>query len=67
MHEGFAQADKRYEITRAWWDHYLASLQSYLETGKGTPNAKIGAIVLTQDLQSYLETGKSSPGSPLSV
>ena len=36
-HDGFAQADERYEITRAWWEHFLASLKSYLETGKGTP------------------------------
>ncbi len=36
-HSGFAQADRRYEITRAWWEHFLASLKSYLETGKGTP------------------------------
>jgi uncharacterized protein YndB with AHSA1/START domain len=38
-HSGFAQADKRYEFTRAWWMHFLGSLKSYLETGKGTPGA----------------------------
>ena len=38
-HDGFAQADRRYEITRAWWEHFLASLKSYLETGKGTPGS----------------------------
>jgi uncharacterized protein YndB with AHSA1/START domain len=38
-HEGFAQADERFEITRAWWEHILVSLKSYLETGKGTPGS----------------------------
>jgi uncharacterized protein YndB with AHSA1/START domain len=36
-HDNFAQADRRYEITRAWWEHFLGSLKSYLETGHGTP------------------------------
>jgi uncharacterized protein YndB with AHSA1/START domain len=36
-HSGFAQADRRYELTHAWWEHFLGSLKSYLETGKGTP------------------------------
>jgi len=36
-HDGFAQADERYEMTRVWWEHFLVSLKSYLETGKGTP------------------------------
>jgi uncharacterized protein YndB with AHSA1/START domain len=36
-HDGFAQADKRYELTRGWWEFFLTSLKSYLETGKGTP------------------------------
>ena len=38
-HDGFAQADERYEITRKWWEHFLDSLKSYLETGKGTPGS----------------------------
>ena len=38
-HDNFAQADRRYELTRAWWEHFLASLKSYLETGKGTPGS----------------------------
>ena len=42
-HEGFAQADERYEITRAWWEHFLVSLKSYLETGKGTPGSPFSA------------------------
>jgi uncharacterized protein YndB with AHSA1/START domain len=33
-HEGFAQIDER---TRGAWIYFLASLKSYLETGKGTP------------------------------
>ncbi len=36
-HEGIAQVNKKYEWTRVWWEHFLASLKSYLETGKGTP------------------------------
>lgn len=40
-HDGFAQADRRYEITRAWWEHFLTSLKSYLETGKGTPGSPL--------------------------
>ena len=40
-HSGFAEADRRYEITRAWWEHFLASLKSYLETGKGTPGSPL--------------------------
>ena len=40
-HDGFIQADKRYEITRAWWEHFLASLKSYLETGTGTPGSPL--------------------------
>lgn len=36
-HDGFAQIDERYEMTRIWWEHFLVSLKSYLETGKGTP------------------------------
>lgn len=40
-HEGFAQADERYDITSAWWEHFLASLKSYLETGKGFPGSPL--------------------------
>jgi uncharacterized protein YndB with AHSA1/START domain len=40
-HDGFAKADERYEITRAWWEHFLVSLKSYLETGKGTPGSPL--------------------------
>ena len=36
-HEGFAQVDEQYEWTYVWWEHFLASLKFYLETGKGTP------------------------------
>ena len=40
-HDKFAQADRRYELTRAWWEHFLGSLKSYLETGKGTPGSAL--------------------------
>jgi uncharacterized protein YndB with AHSA1/START domain len=33
-HDGFAQVDER---THGAWVYFLASLKSYLETGKGTP------------------------------
>ncbi len=36
-HDGFAQVDEVYEQTRGNWEYFLASLKSYLETGKGTP------------------------------
>ena len=40
-HDGFVQADRRYEITRTWWEHFLASLKSYMETGKGSPGSPL--------------------------
>jgi uncharacterized protein YndB with AHSA1/START domain len=36
-HDGFAQVDEVYEQTHGNWQYFLASLKSYLETGKGTP------------------------------
>jgi uncharacterized protein YndB with AHSA1/START domain len=36
-HDGFAQVDQVYEATRGNWKYFLASLKSYIETGKGTP------------------------------
>jgi uncharacterized protein YndB with AHSA1/START domain len=36
-HDGFAQVDEGYERLRGAWVYFLASLKSYLETGKGTP------------------------------
>jgi len=42
-HDGFTQADRRYEITRTWWENFLASLKSYLETGKGNPGSPLSA------------------------
>ena len=42
-HDEFAQADRRYEITRSWWEHFLTSLKSYLETGKGNPGSPLAA------------------------
>lgn len=38
-HEGFAQVDAAYEQTKGNWEHFLASLKSYLETGNGTPGS----------------------------
>ena len=36
-HEGLAQTNGLYEQTYRNWVYYLESLQSYLETGTGTP------------------------------
>jgi uncharacterized protein YndB with AHSA1/START domain len=36
-HDGFAQVDEGDERLRGAWVYFLASLKSYLETGKGTP------------------------------
>jgi len=41
MHDGFAQVDGSYELTRGNWRYFLDSLKSYLETGKGTPGAPL--------------------------
>jgi uncharacterized protein YndB with AHSA1/START domain len=38
-HDGFTLVNGGYEQTRKNWDYFLASLKSYLETGKGTPGA----------------------------
>lgn len=37
IHDGFVKQDEVYEQTGENWDYFLASLSSYLETGKGTP------------------------------
>ena len=42
-HDGFVKKDERYEMTSAWWEHFLVSLKSYLETGKGTPGSPLSA------------------------
>jgi len=36
-HDGFREKDEALEQTRRNWAYFLDSLQSYLETGKGTP------------------------------
>ena len=41
-HDGFAQVDEANERTRGAWVYFLASLKSYLETGKGTPGTPPG-------------------------
>ena len=40
-HDGFVQTDERYDMTSAWWEHFLVSLKSYLETGKGFPGSPL--------------------------
>ena len=41
-HDGFTQVNEGYERTRGAWVYFLASLKSYLETGKGTPGIPPG-------------------------
>jgi hypothetical protein len=41
-HDGFPQVDEGYERTRGAWVYFLASLKSYLETGKGSPGTPPG-------------------------
>ena len=41
-HDGFAKIDGESEGTRGAWVYFLASLKSYLETGKGTPGTPPG-------------------------
>jgi uncharacterized protein YndB with AHSA1/START domain len=41
IHDGFTQVDQVYEQTRGNWEYFLASLKSYLETGKGTPGMPV--------------------------
>lgn len=41
-HEEFAKKDEVFEQTRGNWNYFLASLKSYLETGKGTPGRPPG-------------------------
>jgi hypothetical protein len=40
FHEGLNQSFQCYDVCEAGWDYFLASLQAWLETGKGTPHLK---------------------------
>jgi len=40
LHEGLNQSFQCYNVCEAGWDYFLASLQAYLKTGKGTPHLK---------------------------
>ncbi|MEO6219982.1 MAG: SRPBCC domain-containing protein [Ginsengibacter sp.] len=40
LHEGLNQSFECYELCEAGWDMFLASLQAYLTTGKGSPFLK---------------------------
>jgi len=40
LHKGLNQSFQCYNVCESGWDHFLASLQLYLETGKGTPHLK---------------------------
>jgi uncharacterized protein YndB with AHSA1/START domain len=40
LHEGLNQSFECYNVCEAGWDTFLASLQAYLVTGKGTPFLK---------------------------
>jgi uncharacterized protein YndB with AHSA1/START domain len=38
VHDGFKSKTKVYEMCVGGWAHFLASLKSYVETGRGTPH-----------------------------
>ena len=40
LHEGLNQSFECYNVCESGWDYFIASLQAYLETGKGTPYLK---------------------------
>jgi hypothetical protein len=40
LHEGLNESFECYEICEQGWDMFLSSLESYLNTGKGTPFLK---------------------------
>ena len=40
LHEGLNQSFECYKVCEAGWDEFLASLQAFLTTGKGTPFLK---------------------------
>jgi hypothetical protein len=43
LHEGLNQSFQCYNVCEAGWDYFLASLQTYLGTGIGTPFLKTTA------------------------
>ena len=67
IHDKFAQADRRYEITRAWWQHFLGSLKSYLETGNGTPGSAALRLAREGTLMSAIIEGRLIEASPQKV
>jgi uncharacterized protein YndB with AHSA1/START domain len=38
LHKGLNQSFQCYNVREAGWDYFLASLEAYLTTGKGTPH-----------------------------
>ena len=40
LHEGLNQSFECYDLCEAGWDQFLASLEAYLNTGKGMPYLK---------------------------
>jgi len=45
LHQGLNQRFQCYNVCEAGWDYFLASLQAYLTTGKGTPHLKAAEAV----------------------
>ena len=66
-HDKFAQADRRYELTHAWWEHFLGSLKSYLETGKGTPGSPAFRFKREGTTMSAIIEGRIIEASPQRV
>lgn len=40
LHKGLNQSFECYNVCESGWDYFIASLQAYLETGKGRPYLK---------------------------
>jgi hypothetical protein len=57
-HEGVARVDEKYAWTHVWWEHFLASLKSYLQMGKGTPGFPRFVQRASTDLADWLGTGR---------
>lgn len=47
LHEGLNQSFECYDVCENGWNYFLASLQAYIETGKGSPNIKKEAVAVS--------------------
>lgn len=47
LHEGLNQSFECYDVCENGWNYFLASLQAYIQTGKGSPNIKKEAVAVS--------------------